>query len=122
MQNTINSSGNGIGMVIAPGVFGKSGPRPLRTVGREAWQTKASIGGTGSWETAGLGAGAMAGGETGATPDGDEIPAEYVYPGDVGFDWDALDANLGVGTSSGLSTQGERNQNVDEEGDGPGIG
>lgn len=122
MQNTINSSQNGVSVIIGPSILGKSGPMPFSTAGREAWQTKTSIGGTGSWEMGGLRVSAMSGGETGTTPDGDEIPAEYVYPGDVGFDWDALNTNLDVDTSIGLRTQGERNQNVDGEDDGPDVG
>ncbi|KAI1110242.1 hypothetical protein F5Y14DRAFT_429514 [Nemania sp. NC0429] len=122
-KSPTNGSQNGIGVTIAPGVMGRSGPKPFKTTGREAWQTRTSIGGTGSWEISGLCASALAGGETGATPSGDEFPADYVYPGDAGFDWDVLDTNLGMmGTSIELRTQGERSQNVDGGGAGPGVG
>ncbi|KAI0105459.1 hypothetical protein GGR51DRAFT_571796 [Nemania sp. FL0031] len=123
----IDSSHNRIGVTIATGILGKSGPKPFATAGREASQTKVSKGGLGSWDIAGLCVSAMAGQgaeEAEVAPSGggggDDLSAEYAYPGAIGLDWDVLDTNMGVGasTSTGVGTsrdEGDQNADGDEE-------
>ncbi|RYC60070.1 hypothetical protein CHU98_g6137 [Xylaria longipes] len=86
-QNTPNHDHNRIGVTIASGLLGISGPKPFATAGRETSQTKVSKGGMGSWELGGLCLSAMAGEGASAGPEGDEIPAQFVYPGSMGIDW-----------------------------------
>ncbi|KAI0453286.1 hypothetical protein F5B21DRAFT_505513 [Xylaria acuta] len=119
-QNAINHDQNRIGVTIASGLLGKSGPKPFTTAGRETSQTKVSKGGMGSWEIGGLCLSAMAGQATSAAPEGDEIPAQFVYPGSMGIDWNMQHTNLGVSTT--IPPRGERNQNLDSGGGGEGGG
>ncbi|KAI1752314.1 hypothetical protein F4782DRAFT_530569 [Xylaria castorea] len=122
-QNTVNSDQNRIGVTFATGLMGKSGPKPFTTAGRETSQTKVSKGGMGSWELGGLCVSAMAGQATSATPEGDETPAQFVYPGSMGIDWDMHHRNLGVGVPTAIPPRGERNQNLDSGGGGaPDLG
>lgn len=53
-QNTLNNDQNRVGVTIASGILGKSGPKPFATASRETSQTKISKGGMGSWELGGL--------------------------------------------------------------------
>ncbi|KAI0879611.1 hypothetical protein GGS24DRAFT_438045 [Hypoxylon argillaceum] len=122
----MDNSHSRIGVAISSSILGKSGPKPFRTAGREASQTKVSEGGMGSWELGGLCVSAMAGEGASAAPSGDgddiDIPAEYVYPGALALDWSTLGANLGVGTSAGARASGEGNLNADGRGDLPDVG
>ncbi|KAI0858915.1 hypothetical protein F4860DRAFT_505019 [Xylaria cubensis] len=121
-QNATNHGQNRIGVTIAPGLLGKSGAKPFATAGRETSQTKASKGGMGSWELGGLCVSAMAGQATEAAPEGDEIPAQFVYPGGIGIDWDMHHTNLGAGVSTAIHSQGEKNQSLDGGGGAPDLG
>ncbi|KAI0481553.1 hypothetical protein F4859DRAFT_424388 [Xylaria cf. heliscus] len=124
-QNTVNPEQNRIGVTIASGLLGKSGPKPFATAGREPSQTKISKGGMGSWRLGGLCASAMAGQGTSdaPAPEGDEIPAQFVYPGSIGIDWDAHHTNLGVGVSTAIRSRGESSRDLDTGGGGaPDLG
>ncbi|KAI0439287.1 hypothetical protein F4803DRAFT_531793 [Xylaria telfairii] len=118
-QNTVNNDQNRIGVTISSGILGKSGPKPFATASRETSQTKLSKGGMGSWELAGLCVSAMAGN---TAPEGDEIPAQFVYPGGMGVDWD-MNANIGADVSTAIRPQGESSRNLDAGGGGtPDVG
>jgi hypothetical protein len=111
-QNAHHSGLNRPGVTIAPGLLGTRGPKPFTTAGREASQTSVPKGGMGSWDLAGLCVSAMAGEQ--AAPDDENQPFQFLDPGDIDLDWDALRASLGVGASTMMpGAQGETNQPAD---------
>ncbi|KAI0408646.1 hypothetical protein F4802DRAFT_548346 [Xylaria palmicola] len=123
-QAATNPAQNRVGVTIAPGILGRSGPKPFTTAGREASQTKTTQGGMGSWGLGGLCVSAMAEQETGAGTSlrGDDIPAQFVYPGGMGLDWGALDANVGVGSSAVPPPRAYRDRNSGGGGGMNGLG
>lgn len=137
-----NSNGNSstrdrIGVTIASGILGKSGPKPFATAGQGPSQTKISEGGMGSWELGGLCASAMAEQWTGAplheegeegekNDDGDNnnISAHFVYPEGVNLDWDSLHADLSIGASAigGMQDDEQRGIRGTGRGEVPDVG
>ncbi|KAI1302554.1 hypothetical protein F5Y03DRAFT_385366 [Xylaria venustula] len=107
-STTIDTNQNRIGVTFRPSILGRMGPKPFTTAGREASQTKFSKGGMGSWELGGVCISAMAGEkDTVAAPDSnDHEPAQFIDPGHMGFNWDALDADLGLDTSEDVNNGG----------------
>ncbi|KAI3336446.1 hypothetical protein HD806DRAFT_517640 [Xylariaceae sp. AK1471] len=112
-QNANDSGQNRAGVTIAPGILGNRGPKPFTTAGPGASQTRVSKGGMGSWDLAGLCVSAMAEQGIGAALDDENQPFQFLNPGDIDLDWDALHASLGVGASTTVNAQGETNETAD---------
>ncbi|KAI0969413.1 hypothetical protein F4678DRAFT_440345 [Xylaria arbuscula] len=123
---TINTNQNRIGVTFRSSILGRMGPKPFTTAGREASQTKISKGGMGSWQLGGVCMSAMAGEKDAVTaPDPDSSshePAQFVDPGQMGFNWDALDAHLGLDTYASVRAHGDGSEDVNNEGAAPDAG
>ncbi|TGJ88337.1 hypothetical protein E0Z10_g405 [Xylaria hypoxylon] len=115
-QNTINNNQSRIGVTIAPSILGHHGPKPFRTAGRETPYTRVSKGGIGSWELGGLCVSAM------AENDSSDIPSQILNPGAMGLNWDILDTDLGLDTSTAVRIPSGINENVDSGGGAPDAG
>ncbi|KAI0434112.1 hypothetical protein F5Y09DRAFT_338004 [Xylaria sp. FL1042] len=124
-NTTVTPNHNRIGVTIGSNILGHRSMKPFTTAGREASQTKASKGGMGSWELGGMCLSSMAGEKSAEGPlHGDDVPAQFVDPEHLGFNWDALEADLGMDTYAPIDTQGEGNENVDSGGrrEAPDVG
>ncbi|KAI8634600.1 hypothetical protein F5Y19DRAFT_409241 [Xylariaceae sp. FL1651] len=115
--NNVNNSQNSVGVTIAPGLLGNMGPKPFTTAGRAPSQTRVPKGGMGSWDLAAVCVSAMAEQGPDTALNIENIPFQFVDPGDININWDSFNATLGAGSSVAENTVGGQEYGTGGSGD-----